>query len=156
MALFLSFLILAKFYLDSIDFNSHKGVCLLLLIPIIAAVFPFPIFAGLFGGFRLVLRSLKCLILGFLGLSLWFFGPEILHWRGLSIKFDDCNTTALGTLLINLMGVKTRPESGFGLGIDRFFNYLIKFIEFQAMLFHFYSHWEFQVFSKVPNHRAFF
>lgn len=55
--IFILFLFLAYFYLDSVDANSHRRACLLSLVPIIVALFPLLIFVGFLGGFRLVLKS---------------------------------------------------------------------------------------------------
>lgn len=80
-----------------------------------------PIFTSFFGAFRLVFRSSEFLKPGFLVISIWFIGLGIFYWMALSIRFDDCEKNALGTLLIGFTDVKTGPKSGLGLGINLFF-----------------------------------
>lgn len=149
-------LFLAEFYLHDVHSIGCKRTCLLSLIFTIATIFLLLIFTSFFRSFRLILRSLEFLRLGVLSPSFLFLGPGILHLRTLNIKFDGCWMTASGTILIGLTGIKTGPKNNFCLGVNHFFDYLIKVIKFLATLFHFYPHQGFQAFSEVPNHCLFF
>lgn len=134
-SILLFFLFFARFSFNSVDPNNYGGACLLSLVPIIAAALLLPIFVGFFGDFRLVLRRW-----GFLRPGLWFFDSEIFHWRALSMDLGGYGTIVLGTVLISVTIVIARSESGLSLGVNRFFDYLIKVIKLLAALFYFYSH----------------
>lgn len=150
-SIFIFFLFLGQFYLDDVGFSDHKRTCLLFLVSIMVALIPLLLFAVFFGSFSLILKSS-----GFLRPGLWFLGYGIFHWRRLSIGFCSGTVITLGTILINITGIEAGLETGFCLNVKRFFEYLIKSLKLSTALFHFYSHWGFQIFLKVPNDCAFF
>lgn len=114
------FLFLAKFYLDSVNPNSYRGARLLSLFSTLVADFLLLIFAGFFGSFKLVLKSLKFLNRGFLIPSFSFLGHEIIYSSALSMKFDSYRRSAFGKLLIGQIRVMVRNKSGFCLSIKLF------------------------------------
>lgn len=134
------FLFLAGLYFDNVDPRGYGKACLLFLVLTIAVVLPLSIFAGVFGGLRLRLRSWGFLKPGFLGLIFWFLGPGILDWRGLNIEISSYKMVVLGTILISLTSIVAKSERGLGLELNRVFNHLIKVIELLATLFYFYTY----------------
>lgn len=150
-SIFIFFHFLPWFYLEDVDSNSYGEACLMSLIHSIVTVFPLPIFAGFLRDFGFILRRL-----GFPKPSFWFLSSGILDWRALSIRFNGCEAIALGIGLIDLTGVEIKLKTALYLGLDRFFNYLIKVMQLPAVLFYFYLHRGFQTSSEVLNHYVFF
>lgn len=72
------------------------------------------------------------------------------------MRLDGYKAIASGKVLIGLTGVGPGLKSGLCISVNRFFDYLIKIIAFSAILFYFYSHRRFQMFSEVQNHYGFF
>lgn len=150
------FLFLARVYLNAISPSRRRQANLLPLVPTIAAVIPFFILVGFFGGPRLALRTLEFLKPGFFDLMFFFFSPEIRYSRSQNIRFISYKSSALSIVLISLKNVGARPDSCLILEPRLLFDYLLKAIKLLVTLFYFFSHQGFQIFLKIPNYCAFF
>ena len=92
----------------------------------------------------------------FLGPGHRFFNPWLFHWLALGTGFSSCQPTTLEAVVIGVTNIETRPESGFGFGVDSFFDYFFNIIELSVALLHFNLYQRPEAFLEISNHCTFF
>ena len=86
------------------------------------------------------IRALRSYGLLFLGPGLMFLDLWVLYWLTMGIGFGYGRPTTLKVMLIAVASIETRPKGGLSFGVNGFFNYFFKAIEFSSTLLYFNSH----------------